>query len=67
VFKASAVSKGGQVFAVEYATAEIAARSLLIVLKANGWTGDQEAAVASLSTGEPLEFKGATYKVEQVS
>ncbi|MDH6123850.1 MULTISPECIES: hypothetical protein [unclassified Kitasatospora] len=46
-------------------TAELAARLVLILAKANGWTGDENEAVASLMVGEPIEHKGFVYEVQE--
>jgi hypothetical protein len=46
-------------------TADNAARQLFILLKFAGWTEAEDKTVARLVTGEPLEFKGFSYKVTE--
>lgn len=44
-------------------TAELAARMLVILLKAHGWTGSEQEVVDTLAAGQPVEFKGFVYRV----
>ncbi|MFF7990323.1 hypothetical protein ACFZDG_11095 [Kitasatospora xanthocidica] len=49
-----------------FETADMAARQLLVLIKAHGWEGDDEETVTVLAAGEPVVFKGFEYKVTEV-
>lgn len=59
--KAGQPARGSRTFE----TADMAARQLLVLIKAHGWEGSEEDAVAALRDGEPLVFKGFEYRVTE--
>lgn len=65
MYRASAVTPGRQIFNREVPTLENGAQQLLILLRMGGWAGTDESALAVLRAGEPLEFKGITYRVSE--
>jgi hypothetical protein len=46
-------------------TAELAAGLVLVLAKANGWTGNEEEAVAALVAGETIACRGFVYEVRE--
>ncbi|WP_030244180.1 hypothetical protein [Streptomyces sp. NRRL S-350] len=48
-------------------TADMAARQLFVLIKAHGWEGSEEDALAVLRDGESLVFKGFEYRVTEVA
>nr|BEK66819.1 hypothetical protein KPHV_40460 [Kitasatospora purpeofusca] len=48
-----------------FETADMAARQLLVLIRAHGWEGDDEEAVARMLAGESMVFKGFEYRVTE--
>ncbi|WBP87030.1 hypothetical protein [Kitasatospora cathayae] len=67
MYVAAIKSPSGRIAKRTFDSAELAARHLLILMKADKWTGDESEAVRSLTAGTPLEHKGFEYHVEPVS